>query len=262
MTETRTDLNARIRRKVSLVLLLIDDFSNKEITGSNARAWIFGEKPPVRKPEGYFVFTNLNQPEVEVSIEAGLYESRTLWVKLQEDVSYTFLKVRLTPNRSYPIPRDTTCVEGKAEPGSLIRIVCLEDSKPMKLIYDYRREESGGSKISIYHPETVDIEGKALYIENSKSGAEFFRVLQKGEENGAYEVEQPLSRDYRKIGTAIFSVFDCTADERGYFFLPLPYAGREGNRFLCEAQGKEILRKECQFKAGVINRLDLVTEGE
>lgn len=262
MAEGKNGQSARVRHKVSLVLQLIDDFSGREIEGSNARAWISGEKPPIRKSEGYHVFTNLKEPEVQVHIEAGLYEGQTLQVKLNEDGTYTFLKIRLAPSRAYPIPRNTTCVEGRTEPDSLVRIVCLEDSNPLKLIYDYRKGKEDDGKISIYHPETMDIEGKALYIKNGKAGGEFFRVLQKREESGSYGLEQPLSRDYKKVGAVIFPVWSCNADGKGRFFLPIPQLVREDLLFLCESLGTDLRRVSRKLRTGQVNPLDFMEEGE
>lgn len=260
MTAERDPREGRIRRRVSLVLMLIDDFNNKVILGSNARLWIPGAKAPIRKAEGYYVFSNLEDRQVRIFIEAGLYESRTLQIKLDSE-GYTFLKVRMTPNRSYPVPKDTTCVEGRAAPGSTVRIVCLEDSRPLKLIYDYERGGSDSKKISIYHQETTDIEGKVLYIENGKSGAEFFRVLQRQEKSGDYTLEQPLTANYKKIGTTVYLVYSGTADEKGVFFLPISNLPRETNRFLCEASGERTIRLERQFKTGIVNQLDFTAEG-
>ncbi len=262
MDAERGSSGARVRHRVSLVLTLIDDFSNKVILGSGARVWIPGEKPPVRKPEGYYVFTNLQGREAQVFIQAGLYEDRTLTAELG-GVPYTSLKVRLTPDRNYPVPRDTTCVEGRAEPGSLIRILCPEAGRPLKLIYDYERSgEKGGMQISLYHPDTVDIEGKALYITNDKTGAEFFRVLQRMDRNGDYLLERPLCADYRKIGTTVLPVTAGRADDKGIFFLPIPNMTGDTNRFLCEAAGKKTVRLERRFKTGAVNHLDFTAGGE
>ena len=263
MAAEKVRAGARVRYRVSLVLTLVDDFSNKVIAGSGFRVWIPGEKPPVRKPEGYYIFTNLQGPEAQVFIEAGLYESRAVTAELG-GVPYTSIKVRLTPNRNYPMPRDTTCVEGRAEPGSLIRILCPEDSRPLKLIYDYERGgEKDGLQISLYHPENGDIEGKVLYITNENTGSEFFRVLQRTGKNGDYALEESLSADYRKIGTTVLLAAGGRADDEGAFFLPIPNVTGVTNRFLCEAVGKETtIRLERRFKTGAVNHLDFTGGGE
>lgn len=250
-----------VRTKVSLVVLLIDDFNNKVITGSKARVWIPGEKSPIQKPEGYHVFTGLSEVRHQILIESGMYESQTVPVNLSgEDAAYTMLKVRMVPNRAYLLPSGTTCAEGTAEPGSQIRLFCREGVKALKLLYDYDGSGAHGKEIGIYHPEEMDIEGKVLYIENrDRSKQEFFRIS-KADGEGRYLLTDPLESSYKKIGTTIYPVYSTNADEKGYFFLPVLNMSGDAREFYCEAAGTEHTSHSCRLVKGTINKLNLLKE--
>ena len=49
-------ISHRSKRRVSLAVLLIDDLTGMPVRGSNARAWIEGEKPPIKKNDGWKSF--------------------------------------------------------------------------------------------------------------------------------------------------------------------------------------------------------------
>lgn len=249
----------RIKTKVSLVVMLIDDFNNKMISGGGIRVWIPGENPPVRKPEGYYVFTNLSRLTAEVIIESIRYERQTVMVDLPETSSeYTALKVRLVPGRAYVLPAGTTCVEGKAKPGSRIRMFSRKSTKTLKLLFDYT---AGGPacKIGIYHPEDMDIEGKTLYIENRDgSQYEFFRIAKGCGGGGGYFLSEPLQNSYKKIGTTIYLVHSVHADEKGRFFLPVFDIRENACEFFCEAEGIGKTARNYTLIKGTVNKLDLL----
>jgi hypothetical protein len=254
----------RVKTRVSLVVELIDDFNNRIITGSGIRVWIPGEKPPVRKPEGYYVFTNLSQAQAEVFIESGRYERQSISVDLSEtDAAYTARKVRLVPGRAYVLPSGTTCVEGMAEPDSRIRMFSRESVKTLKLLYDYACGGEQEGKIGIYHPEDMDIEGKSLYIENrDKSNYEFFRISKGCKEGGGYVLSEPLKSDYKKIGTTIYPVHTANADEKGRFFLPILDIRENACEFFCEAEGNGKTARNYTLVKGTVNKVDLLKKDE
>ncbi len=251
----------RVRTKVSLVIVLIDDFNNKVIAGSKARVWIPGEKAPILKTEGYYVFTNLSQVQFQVLIESGMYENQTVPVMLsEEDAGYTMIKARMVPNRAYLLPSGTTCVEGTAEPGSRIRLFCREGVKTLKLLYDYDCSGEYSRGIGIYHPDEMDIEGKVLYIENrDRSNQEFFRIS-KAEDGGRYLLSEPLVSNYKKIGTTIYPVYGANADEKGYFFLPVLNMNGDVREFFCEAVGTGTKARICRLIKGTVNKVNLLKE--
>ena len=64
--------------RVSLAVLLIDELTGAAITGSNARAWIENEKPPIKKGDGWFVFTDLLPGDYTVLAEGVQYLRQTV----------------------------------------------------------------------------------------------------------------------------------------------------------------------------------------
>lgn len=249
----------RVSTKVSLVVQLIDDFNNRVIMGSGVRVWIEGEKPPIRKPEGYYVFTNLSNGQPQVLIESGTYEKQAVAVDLKAGGPYSLIKVRMVPGRAYVLPPQTTCVEGLARPGSRIRLFSREGAKPLKLLHDYACGGESKGEMGIYHPEDMELEGKCLAIENrDRTFWEFFRIQGKGREGGNYQLSEALTHDYKKIGTAIYLVYATNADETGRFFLPVFHLGGECGEFYCEASGTETVSAAVRLIKGTVNKVGLV----
>ena len=204
------------KRRVSLVLLPIDDFTDRVITGSQLRMYLEeGGRPSIRKPDGYHVFCDLEGSAARICIEGPLYQKQT--VELPLGGMATVYQVRMLPNASYPIPSGATCIRGRLKPGSRIRLFFPEQKKSYKLLYDYDPEEKGLS-LSLFNPELVPLEGKTLCI-CSREKEEFFRV--KGQAEEICELEEPLQESYRKIGTSIYPVYEAFAEADGGFYLPI-----------------------------------------
>ena len=247
-------------RKVSLVVLVIDDFTGKTVLGSNVRVYIDGAAPAIKKPDGHHVFVNLDKPVVTVHAEGGQFNPRSIPCHLNSnEEQYTFLKLRMIPNRSYPIPPNTTCIEGKAAPGSLIKIFCRDANTAYKLLYDYQKEETDNRVLSIFHPDDVDMEGKLLNISDSKGqNQELLRIIGVvDQDNKMYLLENELSTNYKKIGTSLFSVYETVADKNGSFFLPIANTYKEKYLYACEAKGEKTVSLELELDSGRVNKIDL-----
>ncbi len=245
-------------KTVSLVVVAIDDFTNKPITGSNVRVYIQGASLPIKKPEGYFVFTNLRSGELVVHAEGGLYHSLNTECRLSDDAEgYKFIKIRMLPNRSYPIPEGTSCVEGMAEPHSDITLYSTDKAGAYKLLFDTK---AGEDTISIYHTPDVEMEGRLLFITADGEKGDYFRVasLRDGEKL-QYSLAEPLRNSYKKIGTSLYAVYETTADQTGRFFLPVKKMYKEKNEFICKAAGTQTVCKKCELEANKVNRLDLTS---
>ncbi|MCC8024465.1 MAG: hypothetical protein LIP16_04080 [Clostridium sp.] len=250
-----------MKTSVSFVVMLLDDFNNKVISGSSARVWIPNEKPPIPKAGGYYVFTDVRQRQFELLVESAMYESQRVEMDLAGLHSPgQIIKLRLVPNRSYLLPSGTTCVEGRAEPGSQIRIFTTRHVNPMKLLYDYSHRGEGAQELKLYHPEEADMEGRLLYIEHKSGTGEFFRILKAGQEAGTYILPEPLCNSYKKIGTALYPVYGARADQRGEFFLPIFPTGKGPCPYTCMAVGNARVRREAVFEAGRLNKMNLMEE--
>lgn len=253
-----------MRIKASLVVMLIDDFNNRMITGNKAKVSIADEKPPIQKPEGYSVFTNLSTGYKEVVIESSVYEGQVVPVTLTEnDLPYSLLKVRLSPGRTYLLPSGTTCLEGRAMPGSQMRIFSRGGEKTWKLLEDYSYGAGNHLEIGIYHPEDHNLEGQILYIENrDQTKYEFLRILKAAGSGGRYRLSFPLKNAYKKIGTAIYPVHLVCADEQGYFFLPILNMKEEAAEFFYETEGAGQKMQSFLMRKGMVNKVNLRKEEE
>ncbi|NLV16026.1 MAG: hypothetical protein GXY50_02280 [Syntrophomonadaceae bacterium] len=259
--ELSTYIADSFSRKVSLVIMAIDDFTGKPILGSNIRVYIDGEAQPIKKADGHHVFVNLNKPSVTVHAVGGQYNPRSIECDLENgEEQYTFLKLRMLPNRCYPIPPDTTCIEGKAAPNSLIRIFCRDSATAYKLLYDYQKEITGDNRvIHIFHPDDIDMEGKLLHITDSKGeNQELLRIVGVvDKENKVYFLEKEMSNGYKKIGTSLFSVYETIADSNGHFFLPIANTYKEKYLYVCEAVGEKSVIHEIELDSGQVNAIKL-----
>lgn len=243
---------------VSLVVIAIDDFNNKPISGNRLRVWIDGEKAAIQKQEGYYVFVNLKKKELVLHIEGEIYNKREILLdenKLKE-YKQEALKVRMIPNRRYPITSDTTCIEGIAKPYSKIKIYSEEYTTPYKLLYTY---EKGSREISIYHPNDINIEGKILLIKNKDDTQyEFVEIEGKKEgEQTLYHIQYPLSNTYKKIGTVLYPVYTVETDEKGEFYFPVSGLYTAKTSFVFILQGKEKKNKVVELTAGKVNKIYL-----
>lgn len=241
----------------SLVVMAIDDFTGKAIENNNVRVWIDGERPSIVKQGGYRIFTNLKNESFVLKLVGGQYlyqEIPFTREKLKQYEGRSF-KVRMLPNRCYPIPSDTTIVEGMGRPHTEYIAYCREAFSPYKLLCAY---EKGAGQISIFHPENVDIEGKSLYIcTKDTEEMEFFMV--EGKSDGtqpAYLLEHPLQREYKKIGTMIYPSFRILTDEDGKFYFPITGIKKEELVFsFLHPESREIRREK--LTAGRINKVTL-----
>lgn len=252
------------KREVSLVVLPVDDFTERVITGSGLRMYTEeGKRPSIRKPDGYHVFCNLTGSTIRICVEGPLYQKQTLDLPLG-DPSKVYV-VRMLPNASYPIPAGATCVRGKVKAGSRIRLFFPEQKKSYKLLYDYTPGKENRS-LALFCPETVELEGKTLCIKSSSGEeGEFFRV--KGQKEETCQLEHPLEKGYKKIGTSVYPVYEVSADGEGSFYLPIRSIPVESGKCTCliaEAEGRGEIRRTLILQAGKENRIteEIYQEGQ
>lgn len=251
-------IRERISICVSLAVAVIDDFSGKPLSGSQVRVWIEGERPPAVKDGGYYIFTNLRQQRAVLHLDAPMFHDRQ--IVLEEDRLEQHrekpLKIRMIPNRSYPIPRHTTCVQGCAEPGSVVMAYNRDYENPLRLLYAYTAKKE---EVSIFHPEDADMEGSIFYIQDKeKKNREIFQTAELTDpEKKTYRMEKPLMHDYKKIGTLIYPVYRLRTDAKGEFYMPLPAIHTEQASFTFWLEGKETDQRQIDLVSGKVNRIDL-----
>ncbi len=210
-------LTAGWKKKVSLVLLPIDGFTDQIITEPRFRVYLKESgRPSIRKDDGYHVFCGLPEGRTEICMEGPLYQSQELSL-LVPSGKPKVIYVRLLPSRNYPIPKGATCVKGSLRPGGRFRLFFPDQKKSYKLSYDYNPDVQGRT-LGLFLPKACRLEGKTLCIQNKEGNREFFRIISQTED---LELDRPLQRSYKKIGASVFPVQEASAGEDGMFYLPI-----------------------------------------
>lgn len=234
-----SDLGVQVSRNVrtvSLVVTLIDDFTGRIITGSNARVWIENERPPIKKAEGWNVFLNLPEGEHIVLAEGGFYNRQSRACEISGN-AYTELKIRMTPNRTYPLPHGTANIRGITEPNCGVRVYPNDKSASCKLLADVK---TGSANVGIFRADDCDIVGKLFFVKGERGSGEFFRVISAVKDKSSeYEIAPKLTHAYSRIGTLIFPVIEAFSDDKGEFFVPIPAVSARECSYICESLGSE-----------------------
>lgn len=204
--------------RVGFALVLYDSFTDRPADHTPFRVSTSQKISMVKKAGGYLVCVNPPEEEFAITIESPLFYPVSLkFGPLGKQGPCIIQKIRLVPGPDYPAPAGAVTVEGRAAPDSTVFVACEAREQAYKLLCDYRRLEGG--KISIYHDEHVEPEGKRLWIVSDQAPeGEFLLVGPRaaGEEN-AFMLETPLSHDYGKTGTSLYPVYEGKADKDGYY---------------------------------------------
>ncbi len=211
--------------RLSAAVRLVDDLTGLPVKGSNARVWIDGQKPPIKKDDGRSVFVDLPAGEYVLKAEGGFY-SRTETGCTVSDGKTEYVTIRLLPNGQYPVPADIVRIEGKAQPGTLIRVYSPDRNSAYKLLSE---AEKGSDVLGIYHSGSENIEGKLLKIISPDDKSEYFRINSAADsDRSEYLLDRKLGSGYPKIGTVIVPVSECMSGENGGFMIMVRKgAGRE-----------------------------------
>ena len=227
--------------RVSLAVLLLDDLTGRQITGSNARAWIEKEKPPIKKNDGWFVFTDLSPGSVTVNAEGGRFLLCSTEVNISGE-EMNMITLRLKPGRVYPVPSDCLRVEGRAEPGALVTIVNCHRASAYKLLSDCRE---GDCSVSVFHPDGVRLDGRGFRLTGGEGSEDVFLSTASDPDcrNGSYRLLKPVIYSHSRIGSLLMPAYTAQADENGRFFMILG-AGAASSKLICEASGSLKVTRE------------------
>ena len=244
-----------IRKRVSLVVQVLDDVTNKMIYGSMLQVELESGEKPIQKSEGYYVFVNVQNPSVCLRITSHQFVPYEETIQLVDlNPLEPLVKVRLKPNRFYPFPQSITCLEGKVRAGAQVRVLYQDTTEYLRLIRDYTGKQD--THLYIFNPSKQDLEGKWFQIVDSETDKkEDFDIgkLQKGSED-CYELSQVMEHSYQKHSSRIYPVACVTADKEGCFFMTLPFLEKEHTKVIIQVTGrKKIVEQELIY--GQINSI-------
>ena len=227
--------------RMSLIVVLLDDLTGRPVTGSSARAWIENVKPPIKKDDGRYIFTDLPEGEYTVLAEGGTFCRSEVGCVITPGKAES-LTLRLLPNSLYPTPSDCIRIEGKCAPGELVAVYSQDKAAAYKLLSDVKK---GAETVGIYHPDTVNIEGKLLRVISKGKGSEFIRVKCISDpEASEYALFGKLGGSYPKVGTILAEASEVKADSKGNFTVLLKSRPAEGSGMICERVGVKGSAKE------------------
>lgn len=230
----------RALSRVSLAVLLTDDLTGMAITGSNARAWIEGEKPPVKKGDGWFVFTDLSAGQHTVLAEGGMYQLQQVTCTSDSGQMQT-ITIRLRPSRNYRVPPGCLRIEGTAEPGAKVTVYIPDRQNACKLLTDAVK---GSLKLSIFHGRESLEGGSFRLITSGGKGENVFVISSEG--GNVYNIAAPLQEDHPKVGSMLVPAVVTEADSKGSFFAVLKSAP-SGAKIVFESYGSTVLLREYEL---------------
>lgn len=242
--------------RVSFVVILIDDFTNKVIQDKSINMFLQGlNVKPIKKQDGFFVFTNINEINVNLTINSYSYNTTKLTIDTSKlNHLNPVIKVRLKPSCKYNFPINTTCIRGKGKPNTTIAIIQNCKNNIFKLLDDSMKK---ASILKIYNPLNIDLEGKSFIItEKGSKVREKLNIVEFNEVTQEYILDEYLNEEYKKEICEILKIDYIDIFEDGIFFLPLKNVTKEQNEVIIETQ--EGLKKIVKLTEGSINDIDLL----
>ncbi len=252
----------KIMLRVSAAVLLIDDFTDRIIMSPAVRVTGPGGIKPIRKADGFYVFTNLAGSSVRLTAEGPGYGrvERTADLNAPEKgVSLVWL--RLCPDRTYAVPKDAVGVNAVLSPGMTLAIF-REESEYFRLAEDY---EKGSRQIRLYGRPRLHLEGKTCCI-MAKGKQDSLSLVQLGgladTESGVYTLTQPSDLSYKMSEArlypeaAVSETADLPAETQTHFLL-LRGNGEEEAEYTCIIMQKDRLTgRKVMLRKGTGNLLD------
>ncbi|MBP5462947.1 MAG: hypothetical protein J6Y20_12610 [Lachnospiraceae bacterium] len=236
--EDMLNISNRVLLRANLAVLLVDDLTGLPITGSNARVWIAGQKPPVKKSDGWNAFLALPAGAYTVTAEGGMYMQTTAQVTIDKAVEV--LLIRLSPNRLYRAPYDCIRVEGHAEPNADITVYSQGKQTVYKLQRDCAKKDT---TLAIFHGGSASLQGRLLKLTAPDGKGETVRIDKASEDKpGEYTVTAPVENAYPKIGTALVPATQTKSEADGSFFA-LVKTGSGDSEIVVEVSGKKNVKK-------------------
>lgn len=198
--------------RVSFALLLQDDFTGEDIVNGGHSFLVNGRRfSPLRKPEGYYVFTNVEHP-CTVTVQSSHYMELTFPVDPKSvDPKHPVLTKRLTRRNDIRFS-DCDRIEGIHKPGEAV-YAFVPETPPLQLA------AASGATITLQGYTAKQLCRKRYAVGTGKNRELF--IITGGNTDGGYLIEPSLARRH-------------TADE----VLVRVYAGR------CDAHGRFALAVE------------------
>lgn len=245
-----------VKIRVSLAVLLVDDFTDKFIISPMVKVSVEGQQKPIRKAEGFYIFTNLSQALIKVIAEGYCYFREEKIVDLRcLDKAEPVIKMRLRPNQCYRGISKAISLSVNLPEHTRFSAFYEGSNMYKRLLRDYEKDNPS---IMLYQGDEEELEGKMCCI-TAKDGTyeRFCLGAAIDKENAIYFLEQKPSNSYKKIETKIYPAAFLESEKEGEYFVLLKGYGEKALTYTCilEQETKKSKRK-IELKVGKENRED------
>ena len=107
------DFLERHSTKLAFVVLLVDDFSNREPIGGVDVSLKDRNEKPVKNLSSYYLFLDLPDDSYTVQVRSDYYFDEELDTTAELDAKNPVVNITLKPKPSYPFPPGATLIRGK-----------------------------------------------------------------------------------------------------------------------------------------------------
>lgn len=152
----------RLRITGILAVLPIDRFTGRVITARDFSVEIEGAGRPVRKPDGFFVFSGILSSPVTVRLSGRGFQEKLLRVPAGAvNRVNPVLTVRMEPDRNYPFPAHTLFLEGTLAGNMRLSAALWQREGAYRLSADYR---AGEAAAAVYRGAERNLTGCIFYM--------------------------------------------------------------------------------------------------
>jgi hypothetical protein len=211
-------------RHIGLILVPYDDLTDQIITDPVLTVYLDHlQREPIRKSEGFWIFTNLDNPVVRLKVVSDQYHTLNTVIDLtSRDSLYPIFLIRLKPGFSYTQPPGASLISGhvRDKKGALIRQCPVTvqhgwEGGRVRLLEE--TAVTGKSRLRLFAPQFNNLLGRQFIIQDVKTRIlERMTVIQRQEDTDVFILDNPLSKHY-PANTLIYQLTELTTDDTGCF---------------------------------------------
>lgn len=263
--------NLKISTRVSLVVCTVDDYTAGLRSGGNISVLLkeYPRKKPVRKPGGYYVFTDLPGDSYSVLVRSDVYLEEELFIKPGEiDPNNPRAYIILKPCSHYPFPEGATLIraslrdaDGRVSRDAVVKASMLSENCARARLSG---EKAGKGEKAIFLTNIAGgMSAGDFYLLKDKADGrqEYCRIAALEADTRRCRLYEPLQFSYSR-GALLLPVFETRPDERGEVVIcfrePCP------DNFKVKLQfnhGKNLFEKELDIEGGKTTVLGFINLG-
>lgn len=217
-----------------LVILPVDAFTGKAILQQDFSVFIEGAGKPVRKEDGFWVFTKLPEGRMRIILRGKHYQNREAWYEGNRGMGSGYMKIRLSPDRTYSFPQGTIYMEGMLSAETRVFAAAKSRMRFERLAADCGR---GDGTLTVYQGGRMDLTGGLYYISEGESArGEWIRLAELCDpQQGIYSLAAPAGMDWKRRRTYMYPAAELEPEGQGrpYFLGLWVDAAEESKTVVC-----------------------------